>query len=75
MDIPTTFVVITTSVVALGQGGIYGGPLVIDYRRNDGRTVPMNCEVEMHADAGGTITRAVWMLAPADSLGQGASPR
>jgi hypothetical protein len=51
------------------------GPLVIDYRRNDGRTVPMNCEVEMHADAGGTITRVVWMLAPADSIGQGASPR
>jgi hypothetical protein len=51
------------------------GPLVIDYRRSDGRTVPMNCEVEMHADIGGTITRVVWTLTPADSIGQGTSPR
>jgi hypothetical protein len=44
------------------------GPLVIEYHRNDGRTVPMNCEVEMHADASGTITRVVWMLAPANAI-------
>ena len=48
------------------------GPLVIDYRRDDGRTVPMNCVVEMYPGSDGNISRVTWMLTPAETNGAAA---
>ena len=48
------------------------GPLAISYRRDNGQTVPMNCEVEMYAGTDGAISRVIWSLTPADLNGQGA---
>ena len=42
------------------------GPLRIDYRRGNGTTGPMDCTVEMEADAAGAITRVFWDLRPPD---------
>jgi hypothetical protein len=54
------------------QEKLVWGPLAIDYRRQDGQTVAMNCEVEMYAGADGTVSRVIWTLRPQDSNSQGA---
>jgi hypothetical protein len=43
------------------------GPLAVLYRRDNGQTVPMACEVEMHAGADGAISRVIWALKPPES--------
>ena len=42
-------------------------PLLVDYRREDARTVPMNCVVEMYAGSDGNVSRVIWTLTPADA--------
>jgi hypothetical protein len=48
------------------------GPLAILYRRDDGETVSMACEVEMYAGTDGAISRVIWTLRPPESQYQAA---